>query len=168
MPWGAWGFRAPDAVRISPESEGDELTSTRADDVAAEPRKRAPGGILRASAAARRRIGGAARSVRWRPVLVGVGDAKSDEDEEDVRSKNPCALLASFVPDLRLWLLTYEIAMIPIRVGTRARRRPPGRDPMRRASPSPLARPQLTRLLRLRFPRSNPPPAPPLQPSRRS
>lgn len=58
------------------------------------------------------------RSVRWRTVLVAdaehSGLAAGSMDEPTAR-KNPCTALALALRDLRLWLLTYETVMIPIR-----------------------------------------------------
>lgn len=75
-------------------------------------------GILKAE---KRRGGGGStsgRAVRWRTVLVADAEHSAPAHgagEDAAANKNPCLAIALALRDLRLWLLTYEVVMIPLR-----------------------------------------------------
>ena len=96
-------------ARVAPEGEAEH---------AALP---APSGagILKLDAKRSGRVApsGSRRSVRWRTVLVADAERTVGPNAvaEELTQKNPCLALALLLRDLRLWLLTYEVVMIPIR-----------------------------------------------------
>ena len=88
--------------------------------VAAPERADGGGGILRGNGSRARRPGSRVpgRGVHWRLVLVADaprGVNAGAVAEGAVAPKNPCLAVALALRDLRLWLLTYELVMIPLR-----------------------------------------------------
>lgn len=75
------------------------------------------GGILRKHGRAGRATHGGPRAVRWRPVLVADAEKSSGAGGgagENV-ARNPCLTFALALRDLRMWLLSYELVLIPLR-----------------------------------------------------